>query len=683
MRSSLSLAAILLSASCVAACAHITGPISPTNWNHEITVAESNRDAGAPAIRAALRSRDPKARRLALWALGRIEEVGTATLAAPFLMDKNVKVAESAAFALGQIKGTSARRALKQALPFSLAPKAILRALSRCGSPSAALTISAFLVHEDPELRGEAALSLGLLKKRLPKVSDDYAKSLGPMIRDKAPEVRFGAAYALARFPGPEAAVQLIFGLSDKDPEIRTWAVIGLGKSGSDPSVFDAVMRDSDWRVRAATATALGIGAGANSGAAQRAVRRLDSLASVAFERVAKGQPLLSGRSMHVLRAAIAGAEAAGKPGRKVLEHLERATWETKNLPAAATQDLAQVQCAAAAALDRMDETSRRVLTCGRGVFMEWRRKVLWLQLRAKQGGKDAVSDILPFTLNADPKLRTAAVVALAEIKTAEATDALLSRLDSNDLLVASSALEMLAREDRKRLRPPALAERLLDTLQRLVAQPDDSLIVGALDALALLGDDAMPLLGRMRELGRDPRPGVRRRAAAVRTKLTGKAQPFGANPGAAMVQVPAPRFGQTELVMETVRGTVVLGLDGDRAPRFSGVLAFLAERGDYNGLTFHRVVSGFVTQGGCPRGDGWGGPGYTVAGETSSERFARGAIGIATNGRDTGGSQFFFMHAYHPHVDVGYPWVGRVLEGIDVVDALQPDDRILRAFVR
>lgn len=682
MRSSLT-AAILLSVSSVAACAHVTGPTSPRNWNHEIMAAEAVRDAGSPAIRAALKSSDPEARSLALWALGRIEEVGTATLAAPFLMDKNANVANRAAFALGQINGTSARRALKHALPFSLAPRAILRALSRCGSPSAALTISSFLVHEDPVLRGEAALSLGLLKKRLPKVSDDYAKSLGPLIRDPAPEVRFGAAYALARFPSPEAAVQLIFGLSDKDPEVRMWSVIGLGKSGSDPSVFDAVMRDPDWRVRAAAASALGVGAGANESAASRAVRRLDTLASVAFERVAKGQPLLSGRAMHVLRAAITGAEAAGKPGRAVLEQLERATWETKNLPTAATQDLAQVQCAAAAALDRLDGTSKRIQTCGRGVFMEWRRKVLWLELRAKQGGKDAVSDILPFTLNADPKLRTAAVVALAEIMTAEATDALLSRLDSNDLLVASSALEMLSRKDRTKLRPPALAERLLDTLQRLLAQPDDSLIVGALDAIALLGNDAMPLLGRMRELSRDPRPAVRRRAAAVREKLTGKPQPFGPNPRGPMVQPPALRFGQTELVLETVRGTVVMGLDGDRAPRFAGVLAFLAERGDYNGLTFHRVVSGFVAQGGCPRGDGWGGPGYTVAGETSPQPFSRGAIGIATNGRDTGGSQFFFMHAYHPHLDGGYPWVGRVIEGIDVVDALQPDDRILRAFVR
>jgi peptidyl-prolyl cis-trans isomerase B (cyclophilin B) len=92
--------------------------------------------------------------------------------------------------------------------------------------------------------------------------------------------------------------------------------------------------------------------------------------------------------------------------------------------------------------------------------------------------------------------------------------------------------------------------------------------------------------------------------------------------------------------------------------------------------------VSDFVVQGGCPRGDGWGGPGYTVEDETSPLPFVRGAVGIATSGRDTGGSQFFIMHSAHPHLDGGYSVVGRVLEGMEVVDALQVDDRILRAQV-
>ena len=107
-----------------------------------------------------------------------------------------------------------------------------------------------------------------------------------------------------------------------------------------------------------------------------------------------------------------------------------------------------------------------------------------------------------------------------------------------------------------------------------------------------------------------------------------------------------------------------------------------LARRGFYDGLNFHRVVPGFVVQGGCPRGDGNGGPGYTLRCEIGQQPYGRGAVGMALSGKDTGGIQFFITHAPAPHLDGGYTVFGRVAEGMDVVDRIQPGDVIDRVEI-
>ena len=86
-----------------------------------------------------------------------------------------------------------------------------------------------------------------------------------------------------------------------------------------------------------------------------------------------------------------------------------------------------------------------------------------------------------------------------------------------------------------------------------------------------------------------------------------------------------------------------------------------LAGQGYFDGLLFHRVVPDFVAQGGDPRGDGWGGPGYTLRDEINRLRYGRGAVGMALSGPDTGGSQFFVALAPQPHLDGGYTVFGQV----------------------
>ena len=104
-----------------------------------------------------------------------------------------------------------------------------------------------------------------------------------------------------------------------------------------------------------------------------------------------------------------------------------------------------------------------------------------------------------------------------------------------------------------------------------------------------------------------------------------------------------------------------------------------LAQSGFFNGLSFHRVVPGFVVQGGDPRGDGYGGPGFSVRCEYNQRPYGRGALGMALSGKDTGGSQFFIALEPQPHLDGSYTQFGQVLSGMDVLEKIRPGDVIDR----
>jgi peptidylprolyl isomerase len=100
-------------------------------------------------------------------------------------------------------------------------------------------------------------------------------------------------------------------------------------------------------------------------------------------------------------------------------------------------------------------------------------------------------------------------------------------------------------------------------------------------------------------------------------------------------------------------------------------------QRGFYRGLPFHRVVPNFVIQGGDPRGDGWGGPGFSIRSEFSPLTYETGMLGVASAGKDTEGSQFFITQSPQPHLDGRYTIFGKVVTGMDVVDKIQVDDHI------
>ena len=127
-----------------------------------------------------------------------------------------------------------------------------------------------------------------------------------------------------------------------------------------------------------------------------------------------------------------------------------------------------------------------------------------------------------------------------------------------------------------------------------------------------------------------------------------------------------------THATIHTTEGAVAVELFDDDAPKTVQNFTKLAGEGFYDGITFHRVIPDFMVQGGCPRGDGTGGPGYEFEDEQNEHRVVRGALAMANRGPNTNGSQFFIVTTESaPWLDGKHTVFGRVTEGMDVVDAM------------
>ena len=124
---------------------------------------------------------------------------------------------------------------------------------------------------------------------------------------------------------------------------------------------------------------------------------------------------------------------------------------------------------------------------------------------------------------------------------------------------------------------------------------------------------------------------------------------------------------------LHTSEGDIVIQLLPNHAPKTVKNFKDLAEKGFYDGLTFHRVIKDFMIQGGCPQGTGTGGPGYQFEDEFNDHKVVRGALAMANSGPNTNGSQFFIVTIdAAPWLDGKHTVFGEVKEGMDVVDALE-----------
>ncbi|MBL8124133.1 MAG: peptidylprolyl isomerase [Pyrinomonadaceae bacterium] len=288
----------------------------------------------------------------------------------------------------------------------------------------------------------------------------------------------------------------------------------------------------------------------------------------------------------------------------------------------------------------------------------------------------DDLGEVLRTALkNKDVQMRATAAGLIADVPpTDENIDSLNEAFDyawkndveSNDAILAT--LDALFKLDKKGARGTVSAFLLA------TASPDQLVRI---KALQILKDDDYKNKRELQEY-----------LASTAAKNTVHVQPFGGK-GTKIGQILTKdadyrralsrKNGTIRAVLTTQKGTFTIEFLPEDAPLTVDNFVKLARAGYFNGLEVHRVVPNFVMQDGDPRGDGNGGPGWSIRCEVNMIPYERGAVGMALSGKDTGGSQWFVTHSPQPHLDGGYTVFGRVNEtGMKVVDKIVRGDKIL-----
>lgn len=630
----------------------------------------------------ALTANDPAERARALLALGRIQDPSAAETLVKGLSDPDPQARGEAAFAAGllglswqpladEVKGRLAD-ALRAAEPDEQDKGVrllMLEALGRLGTPAAIeRLVDRLSVPGDVQAR--AALSLGVAAKGGAKVPARALGSLGGLLKkEQPPATRYGAAYGLARAREPGARIFLVLCANDDASEVRAVCAKGLGDVGSELEVvtLKKLLDDPDYRVAVEATTSLTKLAQRCKGAACTALGALGDL-TLRVERLLRGDT--AGGAQPLLALAQAGLPAPA--GRQVLLNL-RSQLLTGVLAVKDQQlrkDLANVECRLAAALDQQSLTVQEVVNCGGGLVPEAQRIATALtMLGAAQGDATRrAREVGAYVLTNDPRVKLAALNALAEIGSPTAVDKVRTQLNAEDPIIAAAAAATLGKlNDRASIAQirglaqkaaeapdlaPALAEALMD-LDAKEAAPDLEKWLGSSNATVRA--EAAKALGKLKGAP-VVAPRVERQAGGTR---------------------PPPLPDDAALLVRTAKGEFEVKLYTRDAPLTAINMVSLARKGFFTRGTFHRVVPDFVVQGGDPRGDGEGGPGYTIRCEVNHRPYGRGVLGMALGGKDTGGSQFFVTAAPQPHLDGRYTAFGEVTRGQEIVDTLLEGDVI------
>ncbi len=255
---------------------------------------------------------------------------------------------------------------------------------------------------------------------------------------------------------------------------------------------------------------------------------------------------------------------------------------------------------------------------------------------------------------------------------------AILKALKSTDMAVLTTAADALGDS---LFADKSSVPALLQALQRLTSPNDVEPLVAIAKSLGVLKQQAaVPALTLLLS---DPDRTVAETAAGALELITGSpyrhripahSQPLHTNYDWSLLDWVTKN---PVVKVRTSRGEFTLRMIPDEAPFTCINFASLINKKFFDGLQFHRVVPNFVVQGGDPRGDGWGGPGYAMRSEFGYAPYDRGFVGVASAGKDTEGCQFFVTQSKQPHLDGRYTIFGKVISGMGVVDALQIGDKI------
>ncbi len=613
----------------------------------------------------------------ALRALGRLERLDAAPAILAALSDADPEVRDAAAFAAGQLdlaigEGVSAHEAIATDVEANLAARlqleqvatvraTVVRALGRVAR-TAGRTSLATLARADGPLRAAALQALAISFQRRPgSASDDVIAAIDQGLAANAADVKTAAAYLAFRL-GTGLNSEQLAAFKGATEQGRIHLTRALASTKTTSAVVDTavagLLDDPDWRVRV------------------EALRAVQSHADASIEPVLRALPLMVNRvaepgAAHVVTAACNALSSVGAPSAS-LPVVEAAV---SALPRGPTWSQARCGCAGvvevlggpANALDdcvaSMSPLQQRLL----GVQTVGLLRVSSIERTAALKG--FIND------EEQPKVRIAAAHVLCADGNVAAVDAAAARLvKETDTGVQSALLECFAdgkNDDIIKDRTlGVVAERAsggqgFEQLEPLIAVADIASRRTTAGARALT-----------QQLAQHADPRVKDAAKGI---LGGDRAP---GPRAKIIAVPPVASLPLAIILHTPRGEIVVGLDREHSPRAVATFVALAKAGVVDGTPFHRVIADFVAQGGDPRGDGSGGPGYTIADEPSDVPFVRGVVGIAHAGKDTGGSQFFLVHSDQPHLDGRYTVLGTVVDGLAAMDALQPDDVLLSVEV-
>lgn len=630
--------------------------------------AEDTRTFDRDLLSGAAASSDPWLRKKAALAAGRIRDPEATTLIAGLLRDPDAAVRRAAAFAAGVSEDRRLVPPLIRALadPDAATALAAAFALGKIGGPEATGALLSVLDSASP---ARAAAAMALFRSEEPRVRERLAwLAVDPTV--SAAERR-AAVYSLSRRPVTEnsAALRAVLRRKESGEECDgiAWAARGSG-----------LLRDTE-----AGPDLVGHTSSANVSIAVQSLLALEKIvpSSNDAEVAARARNVALSRSRDPIPGiAVAALRLLGRfPGdaaaREALEEiLLRKGWRGQTALVSLTRlDMASGRERAAKLLSDAAASDSLELKLGVCETMEFVADPV-----AESVGARLLSD-------GSARVRSAAVSFLSKRKAPIPDARLLAALNDPSPSVRAAALEAAA----PRLEAaPALIPAWEKTFARIfgTAEPDD--VVTALEAAAARGAAGRALVSAKVDT---PDAVVREKARRVMVEK------FGAKPdGFRKIAVASGRTMAdyrelarrtngfaAEVEIATIRGGFRIALDFEEAPATSFSFYTLARRGFFNRLFIHRVVPDFVVQTGDPRGDGSGGPGYVLRDELNALTYERGTVGMALSGPDTGGSQWFVALAPQPHLDGGYTVFGRVVSGMEVLDRIEQDDRLLSVKVR
>lgn len=688
---------------------------------------EDARRLSRPVVERMLKSPDVVLRRRTLLALGRVGDAEAIGPLRTALTDSDPQSRRVALRSLGMLE-ESAHPDVEKVLTSFLAleprlpdRREAIASLGRVGQQESAPTILAAFESPEPRMRSTAAKALGAMGIRGIDPGEQALVSLASHLSDAESSVRLASAYALSRCTKLTETSRPVIGSAlaktlrqDDDTEVRIMAGRALGRidAGQMGYLIAALEHDEDWRVRAVAATSLG-----RNGTAPQRARGLKR----AWKRLADDPERLTSPELHPLLALVDAV--ASNPSQKLAHQLQIIQRSASKLVETTTNPrarvaLAHVQCQAALARDRAQGRSgavRRCATTDPPLISELQRKLLIVHALDGSTVPGALNQLKRLLRDPEEQVRVAAVDAVGSHFTPLRLS-LLERalLDDSPHVVAAAAYKLstagehynpvvtnpsqqltvtehtdagpvtysLATPETKGREPPVTA--ITKALSKVDAESDVETAINLLRVIG--GTKASKAAPVARQWAGHHNQSVRREARKA-------LEANGLEPGPELQPDPPNlveperiqrvEAGTPAVILTTSVGEVIIELRPDIAPMTVANFLELSRRGFYDGLRFHRVVPGFVIQGGDPSGTGYGGPGHTIRCELNDEPYERGTVGMALAGPDTGGSQFFITYSAQPHLDRRYTVFGRVSQGMDVVDALQPWDRIITARPR